>query len=648
MRIHFRRLSKAGFVVVCSMLFVSWAQAQSDEDIASAAFYAKKYKDEDVVALSSRRSFTFDKDKNDLGEKVVTIQEDAAYEFLGLKKFSSLTFFEYYNKFVELKTFRREYKYGRSYVSLQKGGIDRSVTDDGIFFDDNRVQYFNIRLNQKGAMNRVVVKKNYTDGRFLTRLYFNAAYPIREQIFEFKVPEWLTVDFKKMNFDGYKVEQEESKKGGYTNYVFRMVELPAFKSEYRRIGRAFTDPHIIIQIRSFQYKGEDIKGFDKVDDMYAWNNRFYKLAANKSDELKAQVNKLIQGKNSETEKVKAIYYWVQDNIRYIAYEDGYSGYIPTPAQEVLAKKFGDCKGMANLLTEMLKLAGIDARFSWIGTRQIPYPQSLPALCVNNHAICTVFLNGKPVFLDGTENYEPFGENAFRIQGKEVMVANGDRFDIIKVPDMSASDNRIFTQATFNLNGNALKGSVKATLTGNQRTSFHQSYQGLPSTSKKDFLKEYLEFGNDNLDVDQLKTSDLNNREMPVTIEGQVDFANSVQTISGDQYVSLDFFPKSLERFIPDEKRIEGYDLGENLTYEDEFTLQIPADRKFVDVPQNLELNNEGYSFKGEYVLQNNKLTLKKTLTIRNSIIRKSDFENWKKFINTIKEFNTYLLSVTKK
>jgi transglutaminase-like putative cysteine protease len=648
MRIHFRRLSKAGFVVVCSMLFVSWAQAQSDEDIASAAFYAKKYKDEDVVALSSRRSFTFDKDKNDLGEKVVTIQEDAAYEFLGLKKFSSLTFFEYYNKFVELKTFRREYKYGRSYVSLQKGGIDRSVTDDGIFFDDNRVQYFNIRLNQKGAMNRVVVKKNYTDGRFLTRLYFNAAYPIREQIFEFKVPEWLTVDFKKMNFDGYKVEQEESKKGGYTNYVFRMVELPAFKSEYRRIGRAFTDPHIIIQIRSFQYKGEDIKGFDKVDDMYAWNNRFYKLAANKSDELKAQVNKLIQGKNSETEKVKAIYYWVQDNIRYIAYEDGYSGYIPTPAQEVLAKKFGDCKGMANLLTEMLKLAGIDARFSWIGTRQIPYPQSLPALCVNNHAICTVFLNGKPVFLDGTENYEPFGENAFRIQGKEVMVANGDRFDIIKVPDMSASDNRIFTQATFNLNGNALKGSVKATLTGNQRTSFHQSYQGLPSTSKKDFLKEYLEFGNDNLDVDQLKTSDLNNREMPVTIDGQVDFANSVQTISGDQYVSLDFFPKSLERFIPDEKRIEGYDLGENLTYEDEFTLQIPADRKFVDVPQNLELNNEGYSFKGEYVLQNNKLTLKKTLTIRNSIIRKSDFENWKKFINTIKEFNTYLLSVTKK
>ena len=96
---------------------------------------------------------------------------------------------------------------------------------------------------------------------------------------------------------------------------------------------------------------------------------------------------------------------MQDNIRYIAYEDGYSGYIAAGAQDVLAKKFGDCKGMANLLTEMLKLAGYDSHFTWIGTRQLPYPQSMPALCVNNHAICTLNFSGKTYFLDATENYD---------------------------------------------------------------------------------------------------------------------------------------------------------------------------------------------------------------------------------------------------
>jgi len=34
--------------------------------------------------------------------------------------------------------------------------------------------------------------------------------------------------------------------------------------------------------------------------------------------------------------------------------------------------------------------------------------------------------------------------------------------------------------------------------------------------------------------------------------------------------------------------------------------------------------------------------------IKNSIIKKADFENWKKFLGAIKEFSQYFLSVTKK
>jgi hypothetical protein len=63
------------------------------------------------------------------------------------------------------------------------------------------------------------VKKTFTDGKYLTTLFFNSPYPVKEQVYEFKVPEWLTVDFKKMNFEGQKIEIQENKKGGYTTYV---------------------------------------------------------------------------------------------------------------------------------------------------------------------------------------------------------------------------------------------------------------------------------------------------------------------------------------------------------------------------------------------------------------------------------------------
>jgi hypothetical protein len=171
---------------------------------------------------------------------------------------------------------------------------------------------------------------------------------------------------------------------------------------------------------------------------------------------------------------------------------------------------------------------------------------------------------------------------------------------------------------------------------------------MPISSQKDFLNGFLEFGNDNMQAGNIKTSDLKNREIPVTIEGDVDLTNYVNTISGDKYISIDFFPKTLERYMPDEKRVGGYDFDDVMCFEDEISLTIPANTRFVDIPEKKEIVYDGYEFKGEYSVTGNKITLKKKVVIKNSIIRKADFENWKKFLGAIKEFSQYFLSVTKK
>jgi len=634
--------------VLLVIIIASSAQAQNSEDANLADQLSKKYKDDNVLCLSSYHYYTFDKGKNALNDKVVTIQEDAELMFLSLKKYATITYPEFYNKFIQLKTFKKAVKVGPKFITSDKAGIDRAISSDGIFFDDSRVQYYPIRFSEKGSSARITVKKEFSDGKYLTRLFFKEVYPVQEQVFEFKVPDWLTVDFKQMNFDGYKIEKQTNKKGNYTSYVFIMKEIPGYKSEFKSVGRAYVEPHIIVQIKSFESKSETLKGFDKVDDIYNWNNRLYQMAGNEKDKLQPILNKITQGKTTDLDKIKAIYYWVQDNIRYIAYEDGFSGYIPASVQEVSGKKYGDCKGMANLLTELLKLAGYDAHFTWIGTRSLPYKQSMPALCVNNHAISVLYFQGKEYFLDATEKYVAFGENAYRIQGKEAMIAKGTAFDIKQVPLTTGKEHKVSLKADLNLSNDVLSGKVKVELTGNERTDFHQAYQDLPINSQEEFLNGFLEFGNDNIQAANIKTSDLKNRELPVSIEGDVDLSNSVSTISGDKYMSIDFFPKTLERYLPDEKRVNGYDFDYVLTYEDEISLTVPTDKKFVDIPTKLDINTEGYEFKGEYTVVGNKIVLKKLLTIKNSIIKTSDFENWKKFLESIKEFNKYFISVTKK
>ena len=96
----------------------------------------------------------------------------------------------------------------------------------------------------------------------------------------------------------------------------------------------------------------------------------------------------------------------------------------------------------------------------------------------------------------------------------------------------------------------------------------------------------FEFGNDNLTANNLKTKRFKNRELPVTIEGDIDLTNSVNTISGDKYAGIDFFPKSLGWFVPDEKRVEGYDTDDVIQFEDEISLTVPANKKIIDKPDN--------------------------------------------------------------
>ncbi len=163
------------------------------------------------------------------------------------------------------------------------------------------------------------------------------------------------------------------------------------------------------------------------------------MAGNETSSLKQQVTSLTNGKKSDEEKIKAIYYWVQDNIRYIAYEDGFSGYVPAKAQDVFAEKYGDCKGMANLLTENAEDRRLWCTLTWIGTRHIPYDHSVPVMCVDNHAITTLYFKGKEYFLDGTEKYAPFGEDAFRIQGKSALI--GKRGNIWRKEGAADSSNR---------------------------------------------------------------------------------------------------------------------------------------------------------------------------------------------------------------
>ena len=627
---------------------VTAQSAVSSEDFSKALQLRKKFKDNSYAAVQLTETYSFGTGVNELKQPVVTVKEEGEAEFIALKDIAVFQYYKYHNRFVNLKSFYRYDKYQNRYVLTGKRGYDRSVTDDNVFFDDSRVQLYSFRFMEKGKMAKLDWTSEYTDGKYLTRNFFHEYFPVAEKTIQYVVPDWLDISFVEKNFEGYKIEKTKTASGKNTVYTFKIKDFPGIKSEDNDLGIAYTHPHIITQIKSFTADGKKVNVFQSTQDLYNWYTQLYKMAGNDVTALKPVVTQLLAGKKTDEEKIKSIYYWVQDNIRYIAYEDGFAGYIPARAQDVYTEKYGDCKGMANLLTEMLRLAGFDAHFTWIGTRYIPYDHSIPAMCVDNHAITTLYYKGKEYFLDGTEKYVPFGENAYRIQGKSALIEKGDKYEEVAVPLSNAADHVIRTNATLNLTpDNNLKGHVKITLTGNERKDFHQSYQEMPKYAQQDYLKEMLEFGNSNLSASAVKSSDLSNRDIPVEIEGDIDFSNNVNTIGSDQYLSIDFFPKNLSSYMPDDNRTRGYDFESVFSFDDHIELVLPAGKKCIDIPEKLVIDKPGYSFSGAYEVSGNKVILKKMLTIKQSAIPAGQLADWKDFLVKIRDFNSYLLTVTK-
>jgi transglutaminase-like putative cysteine protease len=638
-------------LLITGLLFPNLLLAQADEDIYEANRLKKNFPDDRVAATSVEEQYTFDKGRGENKLPVVTATKNTGITFLAMRERAGIQYFDFYNSFCKITSFKQLEKV-KGMFGMKKNynvgyAIDRSASSSDYFSDDSRVKYFNIGFTGYGDVTRVETEKKYFDSKYLTSIYFHSWFPAKEKTISIVVPDWLQLDIREFNFDGYKITKQKSQEKNSTVYTFKLQNLQAMKSENRSMGAAYLWPHLVLLVKSFTYEGKPEKGFGDVGDLYNWYQYLYKKCVNKPDELKTKVTELIAGKTTDIEKVKSIFYWVQDNIRYIAFEDGLAGFVPATSQEVYKAKYGDCKGMANLMTEMLKLAGLEAYMTWIGTRHLPYDYSLPSLCVDNHCISTVIIGGKEYYLDGTEKYIPFGDYAWRIQGKEVLIGKGDKYDVKKVPVLDKDKSKVFTQTNFQLKDNLLTGHVKVTLTGEKRTGFHQYYHDLPNDEKKKLIDRFLEFGNKNLVVSNVKTSDLSNREIPVTIEGDIDLSNYIITEDKEVYAGIDFFPKDLSGIIPDKDRQQDYELSAAYVMQDETELLLPAGYKVVSLPSAINEKANDYEVSGSYTSKDNKVIFKKTLAFNSGRIRKADFENWKTFTKKLKDFNSNLILIKK-
>lgn len=638
-------LMKKWFLSICLGLFISFTvsaqlQTADGEGAIQASQLKKLNKKAKYGASSIQQKISFSTGKGLDGQTVTVAQEKGVVEMTALENKAVVGYLVPYNQFVKLTDYDFEIFYKNNFKSQKYPPEKVSLTDESIFFDDNYGMFYGFRAEEAGQRSRFKYDYVYTDAKYLTRVFFHEHYPVKSFSISFEVPTWLELDIIEKNFEGYKIRKETKKEKNSNIITYKAENLPAISNEPSSLARPYYLPHLVITVRSFTVNGKKHNGFKNLDDMYAWYNHLYKKAGNNTETLKPVVNGIVQGKSSDEEKIKAIYYWVQDNIRYIAFEEGYSGFVPHSVQDVYKNKYGDCKGMANLLAEMLKIAGYDAHFAWVGTREIPYDRKeIQSLCVDNHAITVLYHDGKTYFLDGTEKFAPFGKNAYRIQGKNVLVQHGDTYKVEDVPAAKPEENAITTKANLKLNGNKISGRVVMSFDGEAKNFFHNIYNAIPANKRKDFINRLMELNNVNTEASNIKTSDFKNRDIPIVLEADVVINNQVTLVDKQCYAGIDFFPGTFSNYVPDAERESPIDMDHVFMAVDEVTLELPANAKSVSLPSKFESSFKGNQMEASYTASGNKIILNKKMQLNSPVVYTTDFADWKAYLNKIKEFN---------
>jgi hypothetical protein len=154
-------------------------------------------------------------------------------------------------------------------------------------------------------------------------------------------------------------------------------------------------------------------------------------------------------------------------------------------------------------------------------------------------------------------------------------------------------------------------------------------------------------GDANIVATNVKSSDFENRDIPITVEADVEIENKVTIVGKTKYLSIDYVPSSLTGYTPKDDRQTPMDMEYMIYAKDDIEVEVPVGTKPVSLPAAFSNKFKENNFDAAYSFAQNKLALKKTFALNSPIIYNNEFADWKQFINKIKEFNRNKISLTK-
>ena len=348
------------------------------------------------------------------------------------------------------------------------------------------------------------------------------------------------------------------------------------------------EPFVIVAPLHFQY---GVEGSSKDWDSFGnWQYRLIQDLDILPEAEKNTISALINGITDKKEIIRTLYHYLQDHTRYINVSIGIGGLKPYPASYVAQNKYGDCKALTNYMKAMLSFAGIESFYTTV------YASNQPRTFIKsfagqqfNHVVLTVPLKNDTIWLENTNNTNPFGYMGTFTQNRDALVVSKDRSRLVRIPALKTEDNHVSYKLAFDLN---VKGNTKVTLNisfkGEDFETFNNLHSEFNAEEKDRIIRDYMPF--DNYEVINWDLKKLHRDTARIELNATLDLNKFLKPLGNEYYLSL--FPSRIPPFTLPANRTLPVDLPYPICNSDTLIYNLPTGYALKTLPDTISTKTQ--------------------------------------------------------
>jgi len=487
---------------------------------------------------------------------------------------------------------------------------------------------------------------------------FQREIPSREVHYSLQLPAGWEYKISWINYPETKPGQ-----GGANQWDWVVSDVKAIRKEANMPPIEGVAGQMVVSY--FAPGGPSINGFNTWPEMGKWYVNLTNGRRDASPQITQEVSTLTASSKTQLDKMKALAYFVQHDIRYVAIELGIGGWQPHPASEIYAHHYGDCKDKATLLGSMLSQIGVESFYVLINIERGAVSPDTPARAGFDHAIIAIKIPdgvksdslistldhprlGKLLFFDPTNEVMPFGEIGGYLQENYGLLVTSEGGELLKLPKQPPSMNSIQRAGTLTLDSQGtLKGEVTETRLGD--SAWNERMRLRAVTKEADRIKPIEDLLASSLSlfkITQASITNLTQTDQPFGFHYAFEAQSYAKAAGGLLLVRPRVLGIKTQGFLETkEPRKFPVEFEGPSRDTDTFDITIPSGWAVDDVPPAVDADYGFASYHAKTEVKGNQIHYSRTLEVKELSVPVAKVDDLKKFYRIIggDERNTVVL-----